>query len=36
VKEEKRKELEQKALLAALFKGVTNIQQTVLREGIIR
>lgn len=26
-KEEKKKELEQKALLASLFKGVTNIQQ---------
>lgn len=32
-KEEKKKELEQKALLASLFKGVSNIQQTALREG---
>ena len=32
-KEEKRKEQEQKALLASLFKGVSNIQQTPLKEG---
>ena len=35
-KEEKKKELEQKALLASLFKGVSNIQQVQLKDGNLR